>query len=438
MTTQTAKAKKKIVILGAGFGGLECCKRLRDRPDLDIVLIDRQNHHLFQPLLYQVATAGLAAPDIAQPVRAILAKQENARVLMEEVQDIPLTRKCVVTHLREIPYDYLVIALGVRTGYFGHPEWAHHCIGLKSLAEATAIRASVLDSFERAEANEDPAEVARLMTIVVVGGGPTGVELAGSFAELSKKALRGNFRNIDPSTTRIVLIEAGPRLLSMYSERLSAYAKRKLCHMGVEVMVNSAVEEVGEGFVKVPAITIQSDNIIWAAGTEAPEITRKLGVKLDRSGRIIVEKDLSIPSHPEVFVIGDIASAVDGNNLPVPPLAPAAIQMGDHVAALIHNETRVAHSSSLAKSVGLLRGDFKYRDKGTMATIGKSAAVASSMGLNLTGFIAWFMWLAIHLLLLVGLRNKLAVLLSWLFAYIRYNPGARIITSVRTDSSHSS
>ncbi|MEM7144973.1 MAG: NAD(P)/FAD-dependent oxidoreductase [Verrucomicrobiota bacterium] len=433
MTTPANSPKFRVVILGGGFGGLECCRRLADRPDLEITLVDRQNHHLFQPLLYQVATAGLAAPDIAQPTRAILSDQDNAQVLMEEVQSIDLAQNSVSTPDRKLPYDYLVIALGVQTGYFGHDEWAQYCIGLKSLADATTLRANILHAFEKAEAAETPSDSSRLLTFVVVGGGPTGVEIAGSLAELSKKALRGNFRNIDPSKTKIILLEANSRLLHTFPEHLGEYAKAKLGEMGVEVMLNARVEEVGEGFVRVPSVTIDTDNIIWAAGVEAPPLTRTLGCELDHAGRIKVQNDLSIPGQSNAFAIGDISHLVDANNMAVPALAPAAIQMGRHVSTIILNETRLMRSGHSDRSLPRLRGDFKYRDKGTMATIGRSAAVASTLGTTMTGLTAWVMWLLIHLILLVGLRNRLVVLLNWIFAYVRYNPGARIITSTRPE-----
>lgn len=422
----------RVVILGAGFGGLECCKRLRGGEDLAITLIDRQNHHLFQPLLYQVATAGLSAPDIAQPVRAILAGQKNVTILMEEVSGIDLKAQKVITDGREVLYDYLVLGLGVKPGYMGHDEWKPFAPGLKRLSDATRIRTNVLSAFERAETCADSDEVARLMTVVVIGGGPTGVELAGAFAELARKALRKTFRHIDTAQSRIVLVEAASRILGTYSIDLSQYAENKLARMGVEVRTGAPVTEIGRKYVKLGGETIRAENIFWSAGIEAPSLTRDLGVEVDKAGRVLVKKDLSIPGHENAFAIGDIAHCVDGNGVFVPPLAPAAIQMGRHVAGIIRRERNVL-GEDLTPYAGLLRGDFTYLDKGTMATIGRSAAVATSMGVKFRGLVAWFMWLFIHLLLLVGLRNKLAVLLHWFWAYLRYQPGARIILETETD-----
>ncbi len=423
-----SEPSKRVVILGAGFGGLACCKKLRKK-DLSITVVDRQNHHLFQPLLYQVATAGLSAPDIAQPVRAILARQHNTTVLMQEVTGIDLTARKVLTGEREIPYDYLVIALGVRSGYFGHPHWARFAPGLKSLSDATRLRADLLYCFERAESASDPVEIARLMTIVIIGGGPTGVEIAGACAELARKVLKQSFRHIDTARARIILLEAAPRILGTFSEDLSRYAERKLARKGVAVRTNTPVADISEHRVHLEGEIIEADTIVWSAGVEAPPLTRSLGVKLDRTGRIVVDKDLSVPGHPEVFAIGDIASAVDTGGETVPGLAPAAIQMGRHVASIIAQEAFVP-GGDLKPYQGLFRKEFSYLDKGTMATIGRSAAVASTMGLRFRGFIAWILWLFIHLILLVGLRNKLVVLLQWFYAYLRYNPGARIITGV--------
>ncbi len=424
-TVTESATQVKVVVLGAGFGGLELCKRLR-RENVAITLVDRQNHHLFQPLLYQVATAGLSATDIAQPIRAILEKQKNVTVLMDEVRSIDLTARRVRTGHHDLAFDYLVIALGVTPHYFGNDGWARWAPGLKRLTDATLIRANVLSAFERAESSDDPDEIAELLTIVVVGGGPTGVELAGAFAELSRKALSGSFRRIDTTKTRIILIEASDRILGMYSPELSAYAEKKLLRLGVEVRTNSPVLDITENTVVLEGERIASRNIVWSAGVAAPSLTQDLGVALDRSGRIHVQADLSIPSHPGVFAIGDIASCTDRTGIRVPPLAPAAIQAGRHVARIIRNETR-ALGDDLTPYGDTLRPGFAYFDKGTMATIGRSAAVAASMGLTFRGLVAWVMWLFIHLLLLIGLRNKLSVLLQWAWAYLHYKPGARII-----------
>ncbi len=411
--------KTHVIVLGGGFGGLEFCKKLDDPARFHITLIDRQNHHLFQPLLYQVASAGLAAPEIAQPLRSILSEHESLDVLMEEVTKIDLDGRSVTTSERSLSYDHLIIGLGVQTSYFGHDEWAPHVKGLKTLTDATRIRANILSAFERAEAAEDEAEIRKLMTTVVIGGGPTGVELAGSFAELTKRVMADDFRRINPQDSHIMLVEMADRLLTMYPEDLSAYTLKRLEKMGVDVRLNSAVEDVGEGYVVVAGERIETANVLWAAGVAAPALVRELGVPTDRAGRLKVEPDLSLPGHPEVFAIGDIAHLVDANGKPVPGLCPAAIQMGGYVAKrLLRGQT----------------GPYKYFDKGNMATIGRSAAIAESGGAKFTGFIAWLMWLFIHLLFLIGFRNRIAVFWQWVYSYFTYKRGARIITGHITHS----
>jgi NADH dehydrogenase len=416
----------RILILGGGFAGIECAKAFRNQP-VEVLLIDRQNHHLFQPLLYQVASAGLAAPEIAHPIRSIFFNQDNVTVLMDEVTSINLKERKVVTPGREERYDYLVLAMGVKTGYFGHQEWEKHARGLKSLDDATAIRRDVLLAFEKAEACDDPAERERLMTVVVIGGGPTGVELAGAFAELARHVLRRDFRNINTGEARIHLIEAQDRLLSMLDPALSDYTRRTLEAMGVTVSLGTAVADLREGEVVLSDRTIRAANLVWAAGVEAPAITRTLGVETDRAGRLVVETDLSLPGHPEVFVAGDIASCVDQAGKRVPGLCPAAMQMGRHAARVILDEVQNGPGSARGYDV---RPQFRYFDKGSMATIGRSHAVAESMGMKFDGFVAWLMWLFIHLLFLVGFRNRLAVLMQWFYAYLRYRRGARIITGL--------
>ena len=422
-----------ILVLGAGFAGIEFCRALHKRDDVRITLVDRQNHHLFQPLLYQVASAGLAAPEIAHPVRSVFAKQENVTVLMDEVRSIDLQERRVGLANHDLDYDYLVIGLGVRTGYFGNAEWENHAIGLKSLGDATEIRRRVLLAFEEAEMCEDPEEKRRLMTIAVVGGGPTGVELAGAFAELARHVLRRDFRAIDTSQARIVLVEAAPRLLTMYDEDLSEYTKQKLESMGVTVRVGAPVQEVREKELVLSDETLEAENIIWAAGIEAVPLTRTLGVETDPGGRILVETDLSLPGHPEVFAVGDIAHCIDQSGTRVPGLCPAAMQMGKHAARVVVDD--LDRNGNASASGYEVRPQFRYFDKGSMATIGRSAAVAASMGMKFHGFIAWLMWLFIHLLFLVGFRNKLAVLLQWFYAYVRYRAGARIITGVQSGES---
>lgn len=414
----------RVLILGGGFAGIECAKAFKNKP-VEVLLIDRQNHHLFQPLLYQVASAGLAAPEIAHPIRSIFFKQDNVDVLMDEVVRIDLAKRVVVTRGREEPYDYLVMAMGVKTGYFGRGEWERHARGLKSLDDATAIRREVLHAFEKAEACPDPVERERLMTVVVIGGGPTGVELAGAFAELARHVLKRDFKNIDTDEAKIHLIEAQDRLLTMYDGSLSDYTKRTLEDLGVIVRLDSPVSELREGEVVLMDETIRAANIVWAAGVEAPAIARALGVETDRAGRLVVETDLSLPGHPEVFVAGDLASCVDQAGVRVPGLCPAAMQMGRHAAKVILEEVGGKRSKRYD-----VRPQFRYFDKGSMATIGRSHAVAESRGMKFDGFVAWLMWLFIHLLFLVGFRNRVAVLMQWLYAYVRYRRGARIITGL--------
>jgi NADH dehydrogenase len=412
----------RVVVLGGGFGGLAFCRELRS-PQFAITLIDRQTHHLFQPLLYQVATGGLSAPEIAHPIRSILRKQKNVTVLMDEVQRVDLAQRRVMLTGEEIVYDYLVIALGARTGYFGHPEWEEHAPGLKSLEDAHRIRADALGCFERAESSREPDERASLLTSVVIGGGPTGVEMAGALAELSRKVLARDFRRIEPSQARILLIEAGPRLLDAFDPALSGYCRQKLERMGVTVKLNTRVQNITAGEVTAAGETIRAATIVWAAGVEANPVTRSLGVPLDRAGRIQVLPDLSVPGHPEVFALGDIAALTDAKGLRVPGVCPAAIQMGRHAARSLRNEIR--HRRHYHHP--LPRPAFAYFDKGIMATIGRHAAVAQTGSLKTRGFTAWLMWLFIHLLFLVGFRNRVFVFFQWLWSYITWRSGARII-----------
>ena len=410
---------KHVVVLGGGFAGLSACQRLND-PRVRVTLIDRQNHHLFQPLLYQVATAGLAAPDIAQPLRHILHDQENVTTLMTEVRSIDAPARRVETSEGVITYDYLVVALGARTGYFGHNEWERFAPGLKTLDEATALRRQMLLAFERAETAKDEAERERLLSFVIVGGGPTGVEMAGAVAELARRVLVDDFRHIDPKRARVHLIEAAGRLLLMFPEKQSAYTKRKLERMGVTVHLNSPVKEVGEGFVVAGDTRIHASVTLWAAGVEgSPVVKTILGAPLDRGGRVQVSPDLSVPSHPEIFAAGDLVSLTDVNGVRVPGVAPAAGQMGRHVAKQI-----------MADLDGRKREPFRYRDKGSMATIGRSTAVAQAGRLRWEGWFAWMAWLTVHLFFLVGLRNRILVFLQWMWAYVTWQRGARIITGL--------
>lgn len=355
--------------------------------------------------------------DIAQPLRAILSDYKNVTTLMDEVRHIDLDARQV--HLKDhvLEYDYLVIALGAKTGYFGHDEWAAHSFGLKSLDDAMKIRKQVLLAFEHAECSHDPQERARLLTMVIVGGGPTGVEMAGSLAELAQQVLKEDFRRIDPSLAKVHLIEAGPKLLAAFPGGLPDYACKHLEHLGVTVHLNTPVKEVGAGYVITGDHRIETDTVIWAAGVEASGLTRTLaGVPLDRAGRIQVQPDLSLPGHPEVFAAGDLVALTDTKGVRVPGVSPAAIQMGQFISKTI-----------LTEGMSVPRTAFTYLDKGTMATIGRSAAVVSFAGMHLRGMLAWLMWLFVHLLFLMGMRNRAIVFLHWVWSYITWQRGARII-----------
>jgi NADH dehydrogenase len=409
-----------VLVLGAGFGGLAFCHHFR-HPKARVTIVDRTNHHLFQPLLYQVAAAGLAAPDIAQPIRSILARHPRITVLLAHVQDINLSTRQVMLQHETLTYDYLVLALGGCTSYFGHPEWEQFAPGLKTLADALEIRSHVLLAFEKAENTSDPAERERLMTLVIVGGGPTGLELAGAFAELARTVLKRDFRRIDPSQARIILIEAAPSVLSNFPTDLSASAARQLSQLGVHVRVSTKVKTIREKEVELEnGEVLRAENILWAAGVSAVPLTKRLGVDLDRAGRVKVNPDLSLPGHPEVFAVGDLALVLDENGKPVPGVSPAAMQMARHVVRIIGDELDLGPGRAP-------RPPFKYWDKGTMATIGRSAAVAWIGKLHFSGFLAWLAWLLIHLIFLVGFRNRLAVLIQWTYSYLTYKRSARII-----------
>jgi len=409
-----------ILVLGAGFGGLTFCQHFR-HPSAQVTVVDRTNHHLFQPLLYQVAAAGLSAPDIAQPVRSIL-RRRNIVVLLDKVVDFDLTNKRVLLEMTTQTYDYLVLGLGGCTSYFGHPEWEQFAPGLKTLDDALRIRSRVLLAFEKAETTTDVRTRERLMTIVIVGGGPTGVELAGSFAELARTVLKREFRHIDPGRARIILIEASPVVLSHLPQDLAESATRQLKKLGVQVRTSTRVKEIRKNEVQLDnGEIIHAENILWAAGVSASPLTKKLGVELDKAGRVKVNPDLSLPGHPEVFAIGDMSLVLQENGKPVPGVSPAAMQMGRYVARIIDDE--------LTKGAGRApRPQFKYRDKGTMATIGRSAAVALIGKLKMSGWFAWLAWLFVHLIFLIGFRNKLFVLMQWTYSYFMYKRSARIIT----------
>jgi NADH dehydrogenase len=412
------------VVLGAGFGGLTFCQTF-SFPAAEVTLVDRQNHHLFQPLLYQVASAGLAAPDIAQPIRSILRDKRNVTVLLRNVTGFDLDKREVRLDDAILHYDYLVLALGGVTSYFGHPEWERHAHGLKSLDDALRIRRQILLAFERAENSLDAAERERLMTITVVGGGPTGVELAGAFAELARHVLKRDFRRIDPRQAHVILLEAGPRLLPQFAARLSDKAAARLTKLGVSVRTNVRVENIGDGVLELADSTrVESANIIWAAGVGANPLTQKLGVEVDRAGRVRVQPDLSLPGYPEVFAVGDLALVTDKHGKPVPGVSPAAMQMARHAAKIIETELGGGNADQKARSA------FQYWDKGIMATIGRSAAVAQIGRVELSGWLAWVAWLFIHLLFLIGFRNKAAVLLEWTYSYFTYKRGSRIVTGL--------
>jgi NADH dehydrogenase len=410
-----------VVVLGAGFGGLTFCEGF-NHPAARVTVVDRTNHHLFQPLLYQVAMAGLAAPDIAQPVRSILSRVPRLEVLMDEVRTIDLAARRVACRDTVLEYDYLILAFGSVTSYFGHPEWEHWARGMKTLDDALRIRHDVLLAFEHAENAKDAAERERLMTIVVVGGGPTGVELAGACAELAHRVLRRDFDRIDPRQAKIILLEALPRILTPFSDDLSRRAQSMLEKLGVQVRTGVPVKSISEGTITLATgEIIHSANILWGAGVMAHPLTKQLGVELDRAGRIKVLPDLTLPGHPEVFALGDIVSLLRENGKPVPGVAPAAMQMARYVARVLKQEL----DSPGARSS---RPPFHYRDKGSLATIGRSAGIAEFGRIKLHGFIAWVAWLIVHLIFLIGFRNKLAVLISWTYSYFTYRLGARIIT----------
>lgn len=409
-----------IVVLGAGFGGLTFCQTFDD-PNAEVTLVDRQNHHLFQPLLYQVATAGLSATDIAQPIRSILNDRPHVTVLMDDILDIKLTQGVVICGKSELNYDYLVLALGGVTSYFGHPEWEEFAPGLKTLDDALRIRRGILLAFEKAENETDPVIRQQLLTMVVIGGGPTGVELAGAFAELAHQVLASDFRRIDPTEARIILIEASDRVLSHLPLHLGLSAQEQLQKLQVDVRVKARVQNLGLKRVELDSgEIILAENVIWAAGVGATPLTKKLGVETDRAGRVKVLPDLSLPGHPNVFAVGDMVLLIDANGVLVPGVSPAAMQMAKHVAEQIEDEITFTES--------VKRRPFKYWDKGTMATIGRSAAVAKIKDLEFTGFLAWLAWLAVHLLFLVGFKNKISVIISWTYSYFTYKRGARIIS----------
>ena len=431
-------SKARVVIVGAGFGGLNAARALGKA--LQITVIDRKNFHTFQPLLYQVATAGLSPGEIAAPIRSILRSHKNVEVLMGEVTGFDLERRIVQTPDAEIPYDYLIIAAGATHSYFGHEDWEPLAPGLKTIEDALEIRRRVLLAFELAERQAAAGESELPLNFVVVGGGPTGVELAGTLAEISRHALAHEFRSIDPRRTHILLIEGGPRVLPTYPEDLSRSAEEQLHGLGVEVRTSAMVTLVEPGAVDIGETRVPATVVLWAAGVAASPLGKKLGAPVDRAGRVPVQADLSLPGHPEVFVVGDLAAAKDEQGKMLPGVAPVAIQEGKFVAKLIRKEVERAGSNRnpegappLSRSLRQGRGfdsrpDFHYWDKGSLATIGRAAAVAQFGKIHISGFIAWLSWLFVHILFLIGFRNRLLVFIQWAWSYVTYERGARLIT----------
>ena len=404
-----------VLVVGGGFAGLWATRALRRAP-VRITLLDRDNHHLFQPLLYQVATAGLSAPAIAAPLRQILRKQRNVTVLLGEASTIDAARKTVsLSDGREIGYDKLVLATGATHAYFGNEQWAAHAPGLKTLNDALSIRRQILTAFERAEAEDDPEGRAAWLSFAIVGAGPTGVELAGTLAEIARHTLRGEFRRADPKQARVMLLEAGPRVLSNFPESLSEKARRQLIRLGVEVRTGAAVSAIDDQGVTIEGERIAARTVLWAAGVAASPLARSLQVPLDRAGRVPVAADLGVPEHPDIYVAGDLA-ALKSNGRVVPGVAPAAKQMGNHLARNLLLGLKCQPGKG-----------FRYRDLGNLATIGRKAAVVDLHGLRFSGILAWWFWLAAHIFFLIGFRNRLVVLIDWAHAYWSYQRSARII-----------
>ena len=417
--------RQRVVIVGAGFGGIEAARALARAP-VDVTIVDKQNHHCFQPLLYQVATAALSPADVAWPIRHIFRRQQNATVLMAEVRGIDVAKRIVRTDSIEIPYDHLVLATGANHSYFGHDDWAEAAPGLKRIEDATRIRRRILIAFERAEIARDETERRRLLTFVIVGAGATGVEMAGAIAEVARQTLAMDFRHIDPRSARIVLIEAGPRVMPTLPENLSDYVRTMLAEKGVEVMTATRVTKCDLRGVDLDTGRVDAATIVWAAGVVASPAAQWLGAAHDRAGRVTVGPDLSIPGHPEIFAIGDTAAVVEPDGRPVPGVAPAAKQMGRYVGRLV--AARVAHESGAASPP-----PFRYRDLGVLATVGRRAAVVKFGRLELTGFLGWLFWSVVHIYFLVEVRDRFIVAFTWLWDYVTYQRGARLITEVRRD-----
>ena len=413
---QSTAQRPQVVIVGAGFAGLEASRAL-DKTEVDVTLVDAYNHHCFQPLLYQVATAALSPADVAWPIRAILRAQQNVRVIMARVTAVDVQARRVHTTEIDLPYDYLLLATGSTHSYFGHDDWAPFAPGLKHIADATEIRRRFLLAFERAEVVEDEAATERLLTFVIIGGGATGVEMAGAIAEVAQRTLQHDFRRIDPRKSRIILIEAGPRLLPTFPEALSDYARRSLQNMGVEVELNRKVTGCNADGVTLDDGHIEAATVIWAAGVVASPAATWIGAEHDRAGRIKVNPDLTVPGHPDIFAAGDTASFADRDGKPVPGIAPAAKQMGRYVGQVIAARVQGKPSPS----------PFTYRHLGELAAIGRKSAVVKLGILQLTGFPGWLFWSAVHIYFLIGLRNRFVVALNWLWSYLTFQRGARLI-----------
>jgi NADH dehydrogenase len=407
-----------VLIIGGGFVGLNAARGLGGVPGVEVTLVDRTNHHLFQPLLYQVAMAGLSPADIAAPIRSMLSRYRNIRVLQGEVRSLDLSRKVAVADFGEIAFDYLIVACGARHSYFGHDEWEEHAPGLKNLEQATEIRRRVLSAYEEAERTTSPDDRTRLLTFVVVGGGPTGVELAGAIGEMSRFTLAKDFRNIDATLARVILLEAGPRILPMFSEHLAARATRDLEHLGVQTWTNSAVTKIDADGVEISAVRIRTATVLWAAGVKASSLGQAAGLEVDPQDRVFVEPDLSVKGHRNAFVAGDQACFTHQTGKPLPGTAPVAIQQGRYLARTIRSDM-----------AGKPRQPFHFADKGQMATIGRSRAIVEIGPLKIAGFPAWLLWLVVHIYYLTGFENRLLVVLQWAWSYFSFHRGARLIVS---------
>ncbi|HEX7735809.1 MAG TPA: NAD(P)/FAD-dependent oxidoreductase [Ktedonobacteraceae bacterium] len=406
-----------VVIVGGGFGGLLAAKALKDAP-VRVTLIDRNNHHLFQPLLYWVATAGLSPADISSPIRHVLRRQRNTSVLMAEVSGIDIEKQRVLMGERTLHYDYLVLATGARDNYFGHNEWSKYATGLKSISEATTIRSHILHAFEQAEMETDDQKIEELLTFVMVGAGPTGVEMAGATAELAHKALAKDFRRINPARARVILVEAGPRILPTFPEGLARKAHKALNRLGVEVRTGTPVEEIDANGVTIDGQRVACKTVVWSAGVSASPAGTWLGAEMDRGGRVRVNADLTLSEHSNIFVIGDTAT-LNQDGRPLPGVAPVAMQQGRYVAALIKQRV----------TTGGAEKPFRYVNKGNLATIGRSYAIVDLKGMRATGLAAWVLWLVVHIYYLIGFRNRLVTLFQWAWTYFTYNRGARLITT---------